>query len=107
MWQDSPCPKALEGHGVKLWKCSVGYVGDHRMLKILEPWDICQRELQTGSGTSSREKGMLQASKWAGQGHGCPLTWYMELVNLLFALLGFGFALFRYFLTMHATVPPF
>ena len=38
-------------------------------------------------------------------------TWkpfdYMELVNLLIALLGFGFALFRYFLTRHATVSPF
>lgn len=77
------------------------------MLKMLEPWDICQRELQMGSGTSSREKGMFQVSECTGQRHGSPLTWYMELVILLFALLDFGFALSQYFLTMRATIPPF
>jgi hypothetical protein len=51
-------------------------------------------------GTSSRERTVWQAEKLKGQSHLSPLVLDMELQDLEFDFLRFGFVLVRYFLTI-------
>jgi len=75
------------------------------MLEMLELWDICQRKLQTGCGTSLREK-WVAATKFKGVGTmRSPLTSDRETENLEFALLGFRLGLVWDFLTMLHFLP--
>lgn len=56
--KESKCVKgkALTGHCLKLWKWSLDCVGDLRILRMPELWNICEGKLHTESGISSREK---------------------------------------------------
>ena len=72
------------------------------MLEMPESWDTCQGELLTGSGTSPRERSVLQSTKEV-KGVGdlkSALTSDMEMQSLEFAQLVFGLALVQYFLSM-------
>lgn len=40
----------------------INYIRNHKMLEVTEVWNVCQEELQTGSGTSPREKGRERKS---------------------------------------------
>lgn len=50
------------------WDCG----RNTKVLEVSESQDGCQRELHGGSGTSSREKSILQAVKLEGQNHVGP-----------------------------------
>ena len=71
------------------------------MLEMPESWGTCQGELLTGSGTSPRERSVLQSTKLKGIGDlKSALTSDVEMQSLEFAQLVFGLALVQYFLTM-------
>lgn len=40
----------------------INYIRNHKMLEVAEVWNVWQEELQTGSGTSPREKGRERKS---------------------------------------------
>ena len=81
-----PCTKAprdqelLRGHGVN-------WIVLDMPRCCLEPWNICQGELQTRSGANPREKSVLQSAKLEGKSHLISLTSDIELQDLEFALL--------------------
>lgn len=60
---ETPFMEALKDHFVKLWKWSLGCTGDSKVLKKLEPWDIRQEELHSGSRTSRGQRSVFQAAK--------------------------------------------
>lgn len=48
------------GHCTKLWKWTLDFTRDPRMLEIPAPWGICQGELYSDRGTSPRERSVLR-----------------------------------------------
>jgi hypothetical protein len=51
---------------VNLRKGNLGCLGDSKILEIPDPEDIWQGKLLTGSGTSPRERSVLQSTKLKG-----------------------------------------
>ena len=71
------------------------------MLETTEPWDSCQGKLLTDTGTSPRERSVLQSTKLKGVGDlKSILTPDLEMQSVKFAQLVFGLALVQYFLTV-------
>lgn len=62
--------------------------------------DSSPLELQTGSGTSPKEKSVLQTANIEGQSHQNTLTLDTELQDLEFSQLAFGLSSVHYFLTI-------
>lgn len=69
---------------------------------MLEFWDVCQGEMHSGCGASSRKK-RVAVSKAGREEPLSPLSSGIELQGLELAALGVDLALVRYFLT----IPPF
>jgi len=87
---------------VEIVKVKPGLPWRHpEILKMPELWDTCQGELLRGSGTSPRERSVLQSTKLKGVRYlKSMLTSDGEMQNLEFAQLVCKFALIQYFLTM-------
>jgi hypothetical protein len=71
------------------------------MLEVPELCNTCRGKLLTGSGTSQRERIVLQSTKLKGTGDlKSILTSDTVMQSLRFAQLAFGVSLVQYFLSM-------
>ena len=78
----------------------------HRDVGDAKVVDSCQKEMLTGSGTSPRERNMMQSTKLKGVGDlKNILSSDMEMQNLEFAQLVFGLSLVQNF-SLHSLSSP-
>jgi len=88
------------GHCMKLWRWSVGWVGDPKMLEMLESWD---KEVYREGMVRAQEKKRVAANKFRSRRSekpsNKPFTPYIELQDLESGLLSFILVLVLYFLT--------
>ena len=100
IWQGCPCWGSREATVWSCWSWSLDCLGDSKMLEMPELFDNSREELLTGSGTSPRERSVLQSTKLieagdlnAGQtiARKCRVWGWPDV---------FGLALVQYFLAM-------